>query len=212
MRSKTRQPSVVVKNSQESLSTWTSRPYISNTLREQLSKANVLLVPTEGYGDQPGLVFFPSGTEEVFQFLRESQQGNLSVDICIEDKDYKEVARHAEILIIASLIVTTIVAPVVADLIAEYIKRRWGSREVETTVKLEITVCDEKAGRSVRISYEGPASEYRNTMGNAIQNLNNPHDPSTTQLTKNDPQNLSSPTKSAKIEKVHAKKWKKRRK
>lgn len=163
------QPMLVVQDSQESIQTWTSRSYISDELREQLSKANVLVVPNEGYGDRADLVYFPGGTEELFHFLRESVQENLFVGICIEDEDYKELVLHVDLVIIAGFVVTSLVAPLAVDLIAEYIKRRVGKREAETEVRSKLTVCDEITGRSVHFSYEGPASEYRDVMVNAIQ-------------------------------------------
>lgn len=194
---KSKEPTLVVETSQESIYSWINRPYISDALRAQLSKANVLLVPTEGFCERADLVF-PVGTEELFQFLRESQRENLLVDICIEDKDYKELALHADLLIIASFVVTSIAAPVVADLITEYIKRRLGLHETDSIVRSELTVYDEKTGRSVRLSYEGPASEYHARVVTAIRNLNElPSLP---------------PAKSAKVEKVHTAKRRKRRK
>jgi hypothetical protein len=177
-------PTLVLETSQESIQSWANRPYISDALREQLLKANVLLVPTEGFRERADLVF-PQGTEELFQFLRESPRENITVDICIEDKDYKELMLHADLLIIiASFMATSIVAPVVVDLIAEYIKRRLGSRETETIVRSELSVYDEKTGRSVRLSFEGPASAYHDTMTTAIQKMNKPQSLPLTQPAK----------------------------
>jgi hypothetical protein len=160
-----------ISESKESFQTWVNRPYIGAALREQIQKANALIIPTEGYADRDDVVFFPVGTEELFRFLRSSKHENLEIDICSEDADYRELARHSELLIIASFLVTAIVAPVVADLIADFIKRRLGSREKESTVKSEIIIQDEQTERSIRISYEGPASDYRETMAKAILNL-----------------------------------------
>jgi len=212
MRSKINQPRIVVQDSRESISTWVNRPYISNKLREQLLRANVLLVPSEGYADQTDLVFFPSGTEELFHFLRESQREGLSVDICIEDKGYKEIARHADLLFIVDFIVKDIVAPLLVALIADYFIRRSGSGASETTVKSKITVCDEKNKRSMSLSFEGPASDYRDTMGNAIQNFNRSQNLESAQLAPNDQQSPSLPTKAGKTKKVRVKKWKRHRK
>jgi hypothetical protein len=133
-------------------------------------KANVLLVPIEGFRERTDPMFH-QGTEDLLQFLRESPNEDIRVDICIEDEDYRELALHLDLLVLASAVVTLVVAPIVADLIAEYIKRRLGSREPETIVRSEMFVYDERTGRSVRFSYEGPASAYRDTMANAIHGI-----------------------------------------
>lgn len=165
------QPTLIMEDSRESLRTWINRPYISDELRQQLSKANVLVVPSEGYVDRADLIYFPVGTEELFHALLESDQENLSVDICIEDEDYKELAVHADWITIGAIVAELLVVPLIVELIAEYIKRRVRKPETETQVRSKLTVCDEKTGRSVHFSYEGPVSQYRDVMLHAIQEL-----------------------------------------
>ena len=163
-------PTLVQEISRESIESWCNRPYIGDALRDQLLRANVLLVPIEGFRERTDPMF-PQGTEELLQFLRESPDEDIKVDICIEDQDYRELALHFDLLVLAGAVVTLVVAPVVADLISEYIKRHLGSREPEAIVKSELIVYDEISGRSVRLSYEGPASAYRDTMANAIHGM-----------------------------------------
>jgi hypothetical protein len=165
------QPTLVMETSQETIQTWANRPYISDALREQLLKANLLLVPREGFRERTDPLF-PQGTEAFLQFLHDSQRENITVDICIEDKDYKELILHDTLFILATFVVTSIAAPVVADLIAEYIKHRLGRKEAETIISSKFIVYDEKTGRSVALSYEGPASKYEPTVTEALQKLN----------------------------------------
>ncbi len=58
------------------------------------------MIPTEGYAERPDLVYFPHGTGDLFHFLTEKPADNLMVDVCIEEEDYKEVALHADWVII----------------------------------------------------------------------------------------------------------------
>ena len=177
MKTQFTKPTLIVELSQETFQTFINRPYISSELRERLSGANVLLIPNEGYGGKKELVYFPSGTAELFHFLEERKTENLNVDICIEEKDYKEVALHFDWLMLASFVVTSLVAPLIVNLLTEYIKKRQGKREPDTIVKHTLVVCDEKEGRYVCLSYEGPAPKYHDTMLNAISNLNHPTTP-----------------------------------
>lgn len=168
---KTNFEGLIVTESRESLQTWVSRPYVTEKLREQLRRANVLVVPSEGYADREEIVYFPAGTVEVVRFLKESGAENLVVDVCIEDEAYREVAQHADLLTIAGLVVTLFVAPLTVELLAAYIVQRIGQRK--TIVRSVVTVHDELKGRSISFSYEGPAEEYREVMMKAIDSLVN---------------------------------------
>lgn len=152
-----------VETSDETIRTWANRPYVSNALRDQLVSADVLLVPTE----DSDRVFFPSGTESFLRFLQASERKGMSVDICIGDKDYQELALYADWLILADLVVRDVAAPVIVYLICDYIEQRVGKR-AQMQVKSKITVEDAEAGRSVQIDYEGPASEYREVATEAL--------------------------------------------
>lgn len=157
---------LVVRPSDETIDTWINRPYVSNELRGQLSAANVLLVPTED--EQASRVYFPAGTERFFRFLQTSEQQSLSVDICIGDKDYQELALYADWLIIADLVVKVVVAPVVVYLICDYLEQRLG-RRAQTQVKSRLTIQETGSERStIQIDYEGPASEYRDVATEAL--------------------------------------------
>ena len=166
---------LAVENTEESIQTWASRPYITNAVREHLLQANVLIVPNEGYGDRADLVYFPVGTERLLGSLREAAQEGLSVDICIEEEDYKELSLRADLMIIASFVVESFIVPVAVSLVAEYIKRRVEGREKEVEVRSKLVVNDSATGRSVKLSYEGPATEYRDVMVKALQELGEAH-------------------------------------
>lgn len=164
-------PEVTEEGSQESIRTWASRPYISSTLRRELAAVDALIVPNEGYGDQADLIYFPEGTEEVLHFLQASAGEALTVDIAIEEDDYKEISLRADWLTIAGLVVKFGVAPIVVGLLGDYIKKRLGKRIDQTIIKSTITVSEEKGKRSAAITYEGPASRYAEVMSNEVKNI-----------------------------------------
>ncbi len=157
-----------VEDSAESIETWTSRPYISDGLRQQLSKANVLIVPMEGYVNHADVVYFPNGTDELFHFLRGVKNSGLVVDICIEDDDYKELALYADVTTIATIFVSCFVAPLLVRLIADYINRRANRRSAQTEVRARLVSFDVETGRAISFSFEGPPTEYRRAMELAL--------------------------------------------
>jgi hypothetical protein len=156
------------KPSNETIESWSKRSYIGKELREKLVKADALIIPKEDYGDDADMRFFPEGTEHLISFLQR-KEGDQYIDICIEEGDYKELAEHVDLIVIAGAIVTTVCAPVLVNLISEYLQQRLDKRASETTVKASLTISDASSGKSISLTYEGPASTYKGIMLGAVK-------------------------------------------
>jgi hypothetical protein len=162
-----------IHSSNETLVAWTNKSFIPQTLRQQLAEANVLITPSSGYGTFDGH-YFPQGTENVLHFLRARQQDSFHIDICIDDKDYKELTLHSDLVTLPDIIVLYIGAPMLAGLLVEYIKYKLGSRINKTSIKANITLTDETAERSVTLSYEGNANDFDKIAGETLRLIDNP--------------------------------------
>lgn len=160
---------VRVKETTESAATWAEREFLTDEWRDAVRRADILLVPTEGILDQPDLRFFPAATSELFDFFRDRAGHDAAVEICTTDEDFKEVTRQADILFIASFVVTSIAAPLFVNLVTEYVKKRMEKREKSTTIITSVTVHDAKTGRSVHVHYEGPTSEFSTAILDAAR-------------------------------------------
>ncbi len=128
-----------------------------------------MLVPSEGHIYRHEAVYFPEGTYEFYQFLKERQASNFAVDICIEDRDYKELALHFDWIVFADIFVKEIVALLVITLVVEYMMRRLGKRFEETNVRAKLIVDQQHGNRYVEHSYSGPASGYQMAMDRALR-------------------------------------------
>lgn len=159
----------IVEPSDEDFSKWISRSYIPDSLKGQLARANVLIVPNEGFREHLEPVF-PVGTEELLNFLRDNAGVGIVPDICIADEDYKELALHGALIILGSFIVTSLVAPVIANLISDYIRKRWPAKQEDAEVKVELTVVG-KDNRASRLLYEGPAKDFNKTVRPTLEKL-----------------------------------------
>ncbi len=135
-----------------------------NELRTKLSQANLLLIPQKGLLDDPDLIFFPSGTEELLQFLEKYQRDGVVTDICVEEKDYKELTRNADLVFLATTVVSTACISIAADLVVEYLLRKLGSKRSEAMVHWEVIIQHENTDVSTKISYYGPATEVKETI------------------------------------------------
>lgn len=156
--------------SSDSFETFIAEADVSNELREQLSMANVLVVPLPKYRDFEG-PYFPKYTDEFFHFLRENAPDNLVVEICIEDENFQILELRDDTLDIAHFIVNEIAAPLIVDLVVLYVGYKLGSRLTRTDVRAKVTVQDSISGKSASVEYDGPASEYDSTVGETIRQI-----------------------------------------
>jgi len=159
----------------ESAATWAEREFLTAEWRDSVRRADILLVPTEGILNRPDLRFFPAATSELFDFLRAQASSDVSVEICTTDVDYKEVTRQADLLYIASFVITSLAAPVFVNLVTEYVKKRMEKREPTTTIVTSVTVHESRTGRSVHVYYEGPTSEFSNAILDAARRAQLPN-------------------------------------
>jgi hypothetical protein len=157
---------VTIVDCTDSLASRVQSAAVSEEIRQDLKSANVLLLPDET-GLAPDVPLFPKGTEQFFQFLKNTKNTDIRADICIDDEGYKELALHADLVTLPSLITTLIAAPALSTLIAEYIKHRFGIKGNKSNMQLTMTIHDEHTDRAIKIHYDGPAAEYKFTM-NAI--------------------------------------------
>jgi len=161
---------LTVENVDESFEFWASQPFIATDTRNAILKSNVLIVPLLEFRSLKAPVF-PVCTEELFQFIKEKVPPEVKVEICIEEKDYRELALHGAMLIVGSFLVTSLVAPLMANVIGEYIKRRiFDQKDDKADVRVELTVV-EPHGKALKFNYEGPASDFQKSIGAALESI-----------------------------------------
>lgn len=159
-------------NAGEGRDHWLARAYVPLDLRGELEKADVLLLPQEGFREFDGPLY-PVGTEELLSALKEGASDAFSVDVTVSEDDYKELALHSEWVILASVFVgTSVVVPTVVSLISEYLKRRIWKNEGQG-LKMRLLVEQREEGRTqcLEVFYEGPAHDFENSMASALDSL-----------------------------------------
>lgn len=151
---------------------WSNAGSLSLEMQAAIHASDIVLVPAEGFGDYVGPLF-PKGTDELFHFLRAKAPSRTKVELAAEDEDYKELALHADTVHVATVLVRLLVAPVALGLIVEYLKNRLGSRLGKTEVRASM-ILDQTDGpnsKTLRLSYEGPAIAFENTMREALSTI-----------------------------------------
>jgi len=155
-----------VSQSDKGFSYWKSRRYVSEDLRKKLKNANVLIVPFENFRDLPYPVF-PVQTTELYHLIEDQHDSEIVADICIEDDNYKELALHADIIDIATLVVQCSVLPILTGMIANYLSKRLGNRIDKARVRAKLFV--EKENQTTMIDFDGPATTFEKTIHSLFQ-------------------------------------------
>lgn len=155
----------------EGVSYWHERPYLSDDLRANLSNSDVILVPWEQQHGED--IVFPAGTTSFFQYLQSKlSETGLTLEIGVEDADYREISLHSDWLLIAHTVATMAVAPIVTSIIANYIYDTLGKRRADkATVKSKLTVELKGDRKSVKIDYDGPAKTYEETVQTILKTI-----------------------------------------
>lgn len=140
-----------------------SKPYFPKDLEQDLKNANLLLLPYEGFKTTTGPVF-PEQTMEFYKFMKSFDSNDLIGDICISDEDYAELELHADLITLASMIVTMGVLPMTINLISNYLDRKIQERNYKTDLKVKVDITVVDGDKSKSISYEGDANKFEKTI------------------------------------------------
>ena len=149
-------------------------------------------MPQEGFRDFKGTVF-PVGTSEFLQYLKDKQADDFIVDIATDDENYRELALHSDLLVLAGLTVQYLVMPFLSRAIYDYVKYRLGSRIKDADVKLDLLIEDssETNKKVANLSYEGPAESTKEVLDAALIAFRNDEFDESNGDDKNDTMTLS---------------------
>lgn len=138
----------------ESISYWQQKEYLSETTKHLIADAEVLIVPEEGFRDYP-IPVFPRNTLEIFDFLKVG----IKIEVAIDDEQFQEVALNSRVHRIGKYIVNVAVLPVFFGLITNYIYDKLKHEDPKDEVELEIVV--DKRGKGSSIKFKGTTDELK---------------------------------------------------
>ena len=159
--------------SKDNFETWIDRRYISKSLKRELKKANVLIVPTEGFRDE-SIIAFPVKTDELFRFMTKRAPEGVIVDLCIEDDDYKELGLHGADIWLGTFFIKNVVLPIFCSIVAAYIYDKAKENKV-SKVSLKFIV-EKKDGTTTSVSYDGKVENLEKAM-DAVKEIGNETQP-----------------------------------
>jgi hypothetical protein len=159
-----------VSETNEGFEFWASVNSLSDSTRERIQQAGIVVVPDLGFRDHEGPVF-PVETTVFFQFLQAEAPPEVRVEIAAEDSAYAELALHADILTIATFVVKDLLLPVVLPLVSTYIWNRIGNTAFPTKVRASLII-EQGSGESrrlLKVDYKGPATTFEKTVSDSVR-------------------------------------------
>lgn len=137
------------------------KPYFPMEYGDEIKRADALLIPYDSFGDVQ--IVFPEGTRDFFDYLRrEAQSHGMVTDICISDNEFQMLELHADVINIPTIILQYVVLPIATGLISSYLYEKVKLRRTRLGINVEIIV--ESAGKSKKISYEGDADKFEQSL------------------------------------------------
>ena len=145
----------------------------SDELRDNLRAANVVFVSTAGHGT--ATTSFPSGTRELFRFMRQAAEPTLRIEANVSDDDYRELTLHSDEWRLPLMLLADPAASEFAiNLISNYLSQRLRQLLTGRTVKVSSELVIERKGGSIRLKYEGPADTFKEIVLAAVRQLDEP--------------------------------------
>ncbi len=143
---------------------------ISDTVKDSVNKAAVILYPLVGFRDiKPPP--FPVGTDGLFVHLKKNLPADLPVEVCINDEDYHELTLHADLSRLGIIIVKYVALPVVLGVLGSYIYDKLkGQPSGQAEISFSIIMADDKENLTKQFDYEGPAKDFE-TIADEIKGI-----------------------------------------
>ena len=164
--------SVKIDNSKINFEILKTKEYYPINLDDEISKANILLIPFENFRN--GFVaLFPEVTDDFFQFLKSHESSEFVPNIVIDDDKYEKIEMHCDWLNLGSVLVQSVVFPLFISLLANYISGRIEKNKLnkESTVEIEINVEETKSKKTKRINYKGSAKDIEKSLSNITEKI-----------------------------------------
>lgn len=129
-------------------------------LSDALSTDGVVLVPERFRHCGDEVDAFPTGTDELFSFLRDNAGTEVVIQICYDK--YIEIELRSKSIKLGKIIIASILLPIVVNLLAEYIKSKYMMPSGVQKVQLEILV--QEKGKTFKIKYDGPSESLKDVL------------------------------------------------
>ena len=163
---------IKIENSDLAFESLKVKPYFPTTLQEDISKANVLLIPLENFRN--GIdALFPENTDDFLQFLKCNESLGLIPDIVISDEQYKKIEMHCDWLFLGIVLVEYVALPIFINILSNYLYDKIKNNKIkrDSIVEIEINVEETKTKKTKRIRYKGAADDVKKSLDDITEKI-----------------------------------------
>lgn len=149
------------------------KDYIPKDYMDEIKRANLLIIPNEGFRDS-GDVLFPETTREFLDYIRDSSEEDIVADIAISDEDFQRIELHSAVIEVAKIIVQWAVFPIATSMIAAFLYdlvKKYRRKPEDTSARVQIITEETKTKKSKMITYERPVSGVKDALDQAVKDL-----------------------------------------
>lgn len=150
----TREPLTIFETN-ESKSYWLEQD-LAKGLKSALEAADILIVPIQNYrGEVP--FAFHQDTPAVYRYLAAQLKGKATVELCVSDAEYLEIALHSASFRFSSIVVTFVIAPLVVNLLSSYVYDELKAKPTDK-VELELIIEDHDC-KAFKFTFDGEVKD-----------------------------------------------------
>lgn len=158
---------LTVENTHTSFPEVLTKNYIDSDRLLELEKSKIILLPLENYREQIPLCFH-HGTRSLYLYFKENHP-EIDLDLCINEKDFKELALHSDEFRLGTFILEKILAPTFVSLLTHYIINALSAKK-DDKVNLNLIVVDDKSKQEgIKLRYRGSPVDMESKINTQIK-------------------------------------------
>ena len=149
-----------IKNTEVTFEKIFKEDYIPKEYEDEIKHSNILLIPSKTFRDK-NILYFPEGTKDFFQYIKEREDGKTNIEISISDEKFNELELHSDIVRIATIIIKDFILSVAINLISDYLKNKLKKENKSSKkVEVELNMIIQKKNKSLEINYRGSVKDF----------------------------------------------------
>lgn len=139
-----------VEKSNHNFETWISKDFVSEETKSSLKQASILIVPTIGFRRENEPTF-PIGTEDFLNYIQDNLPSEYSIDICIDEEKYHELALYSNYRRLGNFVVTNVALSIFLNLLSSYVYEK-AFTEDESKPPIQIVTVDNSIKQTINVS------------------------------------------------------------
>ncbi|EJO3864428.1 hypothetical protein ACN930_004677 [Vibrio parahaemolyticus] len=156
----------IVVTSGQSRASWIEDVSLSSGLKETVENSSILFLPVKNFRGEVDFAF-PQGTLDLYNYLKKEIEGTGTVEICIDDERYSEIALYSREIRFGKIIVSVVFAPLIVGLLTNYM---YDQLSVKAEDKITIAISVESECQNYEVHYDGTAEDF-GTINESIKNI-----------------------------------------